>query len=271
MTIRAAVFGNPIAQSKSPRMHNHWIKKLGIDGEYVAKLAPLDGFEAEIRKLMADGFAGANVTMPFKQEALAIADTSSEIACQIGAANTLVFKDGKIHADNTDGYGFGHNILSQFPDWNVESSHIVLGAGGAAGAVIAWLLTEGASDIMVVNRNIERANELAKISEKVSVIGWDKVSENLAGRSTLINTTSLGMNGKNDIKIDFSNASTDMIVNDIVYSPLETGLLKDAKNAGLRTVDGLGMLLWQGRPGFKAWFEQEAPEIDEELREMMLK
>lgn len=271
MTIRAAVFGNPIAQSKSPGMHNHWIKKLGIDGEYVAKLAPLDGFEAEVRSLMVDGFAGVNVTMPFKQEALAIADTSSDIARKIGAANTLIFQNGKIHADNTDGYGFGQNILSQFPKWNTRGSHIVLGAGGAAAAIVAWLLEQGSQNIILVNRNLDRANELAQMSEDIKVMGWEQLPNHLAGNSTLINTTSLGMNGENDIEFDFSTASPDMIVNDIVYSPLETGLLKSAKSQGLNVVDGLGMLLWQGRPGFKAWFGQEAPEIDDELRGIMLK
>ena len=271
MTIKAAVFGNPIAQSKSPRMHNHWLKKLGIDGEYIAQLAPLDGFEAEVRRLMSEGFAGANVTMPFKQEALAIADASTEIARMIGAANTLTFSNGKIHADNTDGFGFGNNILSQIPDWNVRGSHIVIGAGGAAGAIVAWLLSQGASEIIIVNRSVERAQEVAKLSGKIHVITWGELPANLSGKTTLINTSSLGMNGENDIKIDFSKADQEMIVNDIVYSPLETGLLRDAKSAGLRTVDGLGMLLWQGRPGFREWFGQEAPEIDDELRELMLK
>lgn len=271
MTLKAAVLGNPIAQSKSPRMHNHWLSKLGIDGKYYAELVPLDGFYDTVQRLINEGFSGVNVTAPFKEEAYKIADDKSDLATQIGAANTLIFQNGKIIADNTDGYGFSQNILDQIPSWNTLGKHVILGAGGASRAIVAWLATSGAREIVIVNRSLDRAETLCNLGPQIRITSWENLSLELPDTTTLINTTSMGMNGQNNIEIDFSNAHKSLIVNDIVYSPLITKLLHDAKSVGFKTVGGLGMLLWQARPGFKAWFGVEPPLIDDELKGLMLK
>ena len=267
---RACVIGNPIEHSRSPIMHNKWLQQLDIKGEYTRELAPLDGFEDKVRALMAEGFLGANVTIPFKERAFAMADVASPVSARMGAANTLVFKQGKIFADNTDGFGFGQNILDVVPSWKVDGRHLILGAGGAARAIAIWLIDAGASEVLIANRTRARAEALCALDHKIKAIDWAQI-EDCLDVTTLINTTSRGMKGQDDIALDFSNASQELIVNDIVYTPLETGLLRDAKAAGLKAVDGLGMLLWQARPGFEAWFGQEPPAIDEALRQEMLK
>lgn len=270
MKTLAAVIGNPIKHSRSPRMHNHWLNILGIDGRYDRVLAPLDGFADTVRDLMARGYAGANVTIPFKEEALAVADVATPLARSIGAANTLVFRDGKIHADNTDGYGFARNIQAAYPEWDGAGRHIVLGAGGAARAIVGWLLQNGAEAVVVVNRNLDRARALAAIDGRIVVSGWDQIGAHYDGARTIINTTSRGMDGANDIVLDFARVDAATIVNDIVYTPQMTRLLRDAAAAGLRWVGGLGMLLWQARPGFQAWFGVAPPAIDAGLENLML-
>ncbi len=268
--IKAAVIGNPIDHSKSPRLHNHWLSILGVGGQYQRIYAELDQFEVAIHKLVNEGFKGTNVTIPFKGEAASLATMRSQFVVQNGAANTLIFDGQKIDAHNTDGYGFAQNILDHHPDWNAKGDHIILGAGGAANAIVAWLVNHGANSIAIVNRNQERAQVLKKLGGQIEIFGWADLPKILPNKTTIVNTTSLGMKGENDIEIDWANAPADMIVNDIVYTPLETGFLKSARHHGLRAVDGLGMLLWQARPGFRAWFGQEAPKIDLGLRNFML-
>ncbi len=271
MTIKVAVIGNPIKHSKSPRMHNYWLSKLEIDGSYEHLEAPIDGFRNKVRELISKGYVGANVTLPFKEEAFAIADQVTDFAQSVGAANTLLFKEGQIYADNTDGFGFGQNIIDYYPDWNVKGKHIVLGAGGAARGIVAWLVAQGAGQIVIVNRTVERIQPLQRLGKNIIALTWAELPAHIQDATTLINTTSRGMNGENDIiEISFDNAPKNLIVNDIVYTPLETGILKQARAANLRVVDGLGMLLWQARPGFKMWFDQEAPVIDQSLRELMM-
>lgn len=271
MKLKAGVIGNPISHSKSPRLHNYWLKTLNIDGEYQAIYSDIHKFRETVYSLIDNNYQGVNVTIPFKEEAYKIANERSLAAKFMGAANTLVFNNGKIFADNTDGYGFAKNIQSKYPDWNVKGDHIILGAGGAAKAIIQWLIDSGANRIILFNRTRERAEKLAEIHGKIEVQPWDQIVDFLPNATTLVQTTSCGMNGKNDILLNFENAKSDIIINDIVYTPLMTGLLKSAKNQNIRYVDGLGMLLWQARPGFEYWFGQTPPKINKDLRQMMLK
>ncbi len=268
--IKSGVIGNPIDHSKSPRLHNHWLHILGIGGQYERIYSEIGEFEENIDELVNSGFRGVNVTIPFKSEAAHRATQQSSFVRQNGAANTLVFEKGFIEAHNTDGFGFAQNIWDHYPDWDPSGDHIILGAGGAATAITAWLVNHGANSISIVNRNQQRAEGLKNFGKQISVHSWDDLPELLPNKNTIVNTTSLGMKGKNDIQVDWSKADSAMIVNDIVYTPLETGFLKSARVARLRTVDGIGMLLWQARPGFRAWFGQEAPEIDQGLRNFML-
>ena len=269
----AAVLGNPISHSKSPRMHNYWLKQNKLNGYYIPIKVELADFEQTIRTLMKMGFSGVNVTIPHKLLALKIADESSIIAQYIGAANTLTFtKENKIYADNTDAYGFINNIKSKYPNWNPKKGvSVVLGAGGASRAVIAALLSEGSKQIMVLNRTIEKAEVLKKdYDNKITVESWENINEVLASSKNIINTTSLGMNDETFIPINPKAIPEKSLVSDLVYTPLETNLLKIAKNRGSKTVDGLGMLIHQGVPGFEAWFGQK-PLVTEELREILIK
>ena len=269
----AAVLGNPISHSKSPRMHNYWLKQNKLNGYYIPIKVELADFEQTIRTLMKMGFSGVNVTIPHKLCALKIADESSSTAQYIGAANTLTFtKENKIYADNTDAYGFINNIKSKYPNWNPKKGvSVVLGAGGASRAVIAALLSEGSKQIMVLNRTIEKAEVLKKdYDNKITVESWENINEVLASSKNIINTTSLGMNNETFIPINPEAIPEKSLVSDLVYTPLETNLLKIAKNRGSKTVDGLGMLIHQGVPGFEAWFGQK-PLVTEELREILIK
>ena len=218
------------------------------------------------------GFSGANVTIPHKVKALDIAHQSSKRAQDIGAANTLTFTEaGSIYADNTDGYGFINNIKSKYTDWIPgRGSSLVLGAGGASRAVVAALLEQGSSDVIVLNRTIERAQELRdKYDKRVRVEKWSSLNEIVATCNNIINTTSLGMNDETAININPEAISEKALISDLVYTPLETNLLKIAKNRKIRFVDGLGMLIHQGVPGFEAWFGK-TPLITEDLRELLL-
>ena len=269
----AAVLGNPISHSKSPRMHNYWLKQNKLNGYYIPIKVELEDFEQTIRALVNMGFSGVNVTIPHKLSALKIADKSSSTAQYIGAANTLTFtKENKIYADNTDAYGFINNIKSKYPNWNPKKGvSVVLGAGGASRAVIAALLSEGSKQIMVLNRTIEKAEVLKKdYDNKITVESWENINEVLASSKNIINTTSLGMNDETFIPINPRAIPEKSLVSDLVYTPLETNLLKIAKNRGSKTVDGLGMLIHQGVPGFEAWFGQK-PLVTEELREILIK
>ena len=269
----AAVLGNPISHSKSPRMHNYWLKQNKLNGYYIPIKVELADFEQTIHKLMKMGFSGVNVTIPHKLLALKIADESSSTAQYIGAANTLTFtKENKIYADNTDAYGFINNIKCKYPDWNPKKgTSVVLGAGGASRAVIAALLSEGSKKIIVLNRTIEKAEALKKYyGNKITVESWKNINEVVASSSNIINTTSLGMNNESLIAINPNAIPGTALVSDLVYTPLETNLLKMAKNRGSRTVDGLGMLIHQGIPGFEAWFGQK-PLVTEELRKILIK
>jgi len=267
-----AVLGYPIHHSKSPKMHGYWLDQAGVSGYYVPLEIHPDNFEAALKNMPKLGFRGANVTIPHKERALEIADFVSERAQRIGAANTLYFDvDGKIHADNTDGYGFITNLKKGASDWSAKDGPaLVLGAGGAARAILDALITEETPIIYLTNRSKERALDLAsEFGNGIEVLDWDKKNSVLAEVKTLINTTSLGMNGEDDLGLDFSQLTSAMTVTDIVYTPLETDLLKHAKQRGCTCVDGLGMLIYQGVPGFSNWFG-ENPKVTDELRELLL-
>jgi shikimate dehydrogenase len=253
-------------------MHGHWLNQAGVSGYYVPLEIHPDNFEDALKNMSKLGFRGANVTIPHKERALEIADFVSERAQRIGAANTLYFDvDGKIHADNTDGYGFITNLKKGAPEWSAKDGPaLVLGAGGAARAILDALITEETPIIYLTNRTKERALDLAsEFGNGIEVLDWDKKNSVLAQVKTLINTTSLGMNGEGDLGLDFSQLTSAMTVTDIVYTPLETDLLKHAKQRGCTCVDGLGMLIYQGVPGFSNWFG-ENPKVTDELRELLL-
>ena len=268
--LKAGVFGWPVEHSKSPRLHGHWLKRYGVDGAYVHLPAEPDAFKTEVRRLAAAGWRGANVTIPHKEAALALADRMSDRARAIGAANTLIFENGEIAADNTDGYGFIENLRAGAPTWRPDRPAAILGAGGASRAIIWSLIEAGAPAIRLSNRTRARAEALSdEFGPKVSVIEWDNRADALADAGLIVNTTSLGMKGQPPLELEFNAAPDDAVATDIVYTPLITPFLEQAEARGLTIVDGLGMLLHQARPGFEAWFGA-APEVDEELRALML-
>ena len=268
----AGIIGFPVGHTKSPLLHGHWLKRYEIAGHYVPISLSQPDFEKGLRSLHLLGFRGVNVTIPHKVSAISIADAVTDRAALIGAANTLIFRgDGSIRADNTDGYGFIQNLKQSCPDWNAKAGPaLVLGAGGAARAVISALLTEGAPEIRLANRTRARAETLKEhFGAKVHPIDWNRASDAMDGAATIVNTTSLGMARQPELKVSLAAAPDWALVADIVYTPLETALLAAARARGLRCVDGLGMLLHQAAPGFEAWFGKR-PEVDEDLRQAVL-
>ncbi len=268
----AGVIGSPIAHSKSPVLHGHWLKRYGIDGYYIPMDVAQDDLAEVIRTLPLMGFVGVNVTIPHKESVLELADIVTDRAALIGAANTLIFrKDGKIHADNTDGYGFIENLRQGAPDWDPTAGPAaVIGAGGACRAVVASLLEVGVKEIRLSNRTRNRADILKReFGARVKVFDWVKAGNMLDGAATVVNTTSLGMVGKPDFRVPLDALSPKAVVTDLVYAPLDTAFLVKAREKGCVTVDGLGMLLHQAVPGFERWFG-ERPEVDDELRNAVL-
>ncbi|WP_199259655.1 shikimate dehydrogenase [Paracoccus binzhouensis] len=268
----AGVIGWPVAHSRSPRLHGHWLARHGIDGHYVP-LPVLPEHLAEVLRAMPRmGFVGANVTIPHKESVLALADVVTDRAALIGAANTLIFRpDGKIHADNTDGYGFIANIRQSAPDWIPDlGPAAVIGAGGAARAVVASLLESGVPELRIANRTRIRAEQIrAEFGAKVVVYDWAQAGNMLEGAVTVVNATSMGMEGKEALRVPLDALSPDALATDLVYTPLMTPFLAEAQARGCEIVDGLGMLLHQAAPGFERWFGQR-PEVDDELRAAVL-
>ncbi|WP_170382325.1 shikimate dehydrogenase [Ruegeria atlantica] len=268
----AGVIGHPIAHSKSPKLHGHWLKSYGLSGHYIPMdVAPAD-LETVLRTLPKAGFVGVNVTVPHKEAALRIADHVSERAKLIGAANTLVFQnDGSIHADNTDGYGFMQNLHSGAPDWvPSDGPAVVFGAGGAARAVLQGLLEAGVPKVMLTNRTRERAEQLKEeFGERITVVDWVQAGNSVEEAELVVNTTSLGMQGQPELRVPLDGLQSGAVVTDLVYAPLQTHLLKTADEAGCTTVDGLGMLLHQAAPGFERWFGIR-PEVTDDLRAAVL-
>lgn len=265
----AAVIGDPIAHSRSPRLHGHWLQRYGIAGHYVPLHITPQDFPEALRLLPRMGFVGTNVTLPHKLSALALADHVTPLARRIGAANTLTFTDQGIEADNTDAYGFAQNILNAVPHWSPRCV-AVIGAGGANRAVLAALLDLGVTEIRLTNRSEQKAQDLAaEFGAPVTAVPWANRSAMLEGCDTLVNGTSQGMTGNPALDINLSALPTSAVVNDLVYTPLETPLLAQARARGNTCVDGLGMLLYQAAPGFERWFGHK-PTVDDALRRAVL-
>ncbi|QYX56990.1 shikimate dehydrogenase [Roseovarius sp. SCSIO 43702] len=269
----AGVIGSPIAHSRSPNIHGHWLKTLGLPGHYIPMKVEAEDLESVLRTLPKAGFVGVNVTIPHKERVLEIADLSTDRATLIGAANTLVFrKDGKIQADNTDGYGFMKNLEAAGTSWTPAAGPAALfGAGGAARAVIAALLQAGVPEIMISNRTRVRAEALqADFGKRIQVVDWVQAGNMLDDAALVVNTTSLGMIGNPPLRVPLDGLRKNTLVTDLVYTPLKTRLLQTAEEMGCATVDGLGMLLHQAVPGFERWFG-ERPTVDSATRAAALR
>jgi len=268
----AGVIGSPIAHSKSPRLHGYWLNKYNLAGYYIPMNIAQSDLPEALKTFPKLGFVGLNVTIPHKESVIGMADLVTDRAALIGAANTLIFRnDGRIHADNTDGYGFVENLRQHAPDWKPRSGPAaVIGAGGAARSIIASLIEVGAPEIRLSNRTRARADALrADFGAKVQVYEWVQAGNMLDEALTVVNTSSLGMVGNPEFRVPLDGLRPDAVVNDLVYTPLETTLLRRAREIGCTVVDGLGMLIHQAVPGFERWFGKR-PDIDEGLREIML-
>jgi shikimate dehydrogenase len=268
----AGVVGWPVAHSKSPLIFAHWFAETGIAGSYTRFAVRPEDFEDVFRALPKTGLRGVNVTIPHKLTALGLADEASGAARAIGAANTIRFDpDGRIFADNTDGYGFIENLREGAPAWNPAAGPaLVLGAGGAARAVIHALLEAGAPAVRLANRSCDKAQALAAhFGPRVEPVDWAARDAAIGSAATIVNATSLGMTGNPPLELALEDAPATTLVTDIVYAPLETTLLAAARARGLATVDGLGMLLHQARPGFRAWFGVDPP-VTRALRRAVL-
>ena len=268
----AGVIGHPVAHSRSPRLHKHWLKRYGIPGDYVPLHVEKDDLGQVIRTLPRMGFVGANVTIPHKVAVLEHADTITDRATLIGAANTLIFReDGRVLADNTDGYGFISSLRQGAPGWQPEDGPgVVFGAGGAARAVLSALLEAGVRTIRLANRTRPKAEALrAEFGSRIEVVDWIQAGNVLDDAATVVNTTSLGMTGQSEFRVPLDGLQRGALVTDLVYTPLRTRLLIEADAAGCLTVDGLGMLLHQAVPGFERWFGHR-PEVDDAARSAVL-
>ena len=269
----AGVIGSPVAHSRSPQLHRHWLNTYGLRGHYIPMEVAQEDLETVVRTLPKMGFVGTNVTIPHKERALALADQITDRATLIGAANTLVFRqDGKILADNTDGYGFMENLRQGVPDWSAKDGPTaVFGAGGAARAVVAALADAGAPEILISNRTRIRAEKLKDdFGKRIRVVDWVQAGNMLEDAALVVNTTSLGMVGKPELRVPLDGLQKGAVVTDLVYTPLNTALLQAAAEAGCRVVDGLGMLLHQAVPAFERWFGIR-PAVDQSTRTAILR
>ncbi|WP_455373894.1 shikimate dehydrogenase [Limibacillus halophilus] len=268
----AGVMGWPVSHSRSPRLHGYWLDRYGVDGAYLPLPVRPEGLEQALRALPVLGFGGCNLTIPHKEAALGICDRLDPLAERIGAVNMVsVEPDGSLYGTNSDAFGFIENLRQGAPDWDAAAGPVcLLGAGGASRALIVGLLDAGAPSIRLCNRSFHRAESLAEVfGPEVEALEWEERAGAIEGTNLLVNATSLGMSGQPPLELDLSLLPDATLVTDIVYSPLETPLLAAAKARGNRTVDGLGMLLHQARPGFSAWFGRE-PEVTQELRDFVL-
>lgn len=268
----AGVIGWPIGHSLSPRLHGHWLKRYGIAGAYVPMAVPPDRVDDAVRGVVALGLAGCNVTVPHKEAVMPFLDEVEPAARRIGAVNTIVVKpDGRTIGSSTDGFGFVENIRAAAEGWQPDAgAAVVIGAGGAARSILVALIDGGCPEIRLVNRSPERARRVAaELGPPVIAVPWANRTEALAGTALLVNTSAAGMAGNPSLDLSLGALPKSAIVTDIVYAPLRTKLLIDAAENGNRTVDGLGMLLHQARPGFEAWFGV-SPTVDQALRTAVL-
>ena len=264
----ACLIGWPAAHSRSPLIHHYWLRSLGIEGGYSIEAIPPEGFAEFVSHLSAHGFVGANVTIPHKERALALTAPDAR-ARAVGAANTLWYQGGELRSTNTDIEGFLGNLDASAAGWDAADEVLVLGAGGSSRAVLYGLIERGVTRVHLANRTMERARALAdQFGAAVRPIPWAAINEVLPRAGLLVNTTSLGMRGQPQLKLDLDALPSKAIVADLVYVPLETVLLKAAQARGLRTADGLGMLLHQAVRGFELWFGQR-PQVTGELRKLV--
>ena len=264
----ACLIGWPAAHSRSPLIHHYWLRTLGIEGGYVIEAVPPDEFGDFVLRLSVRGFVGANVTIPHKERALALSKPDDR-ARAVGAANTLWYEGGELRSTNTDVEGFINNLDACAPGWDRVEEALVLGAGGASRAVLFGLIERGIKRVHLANRTVERARALAdQFGSRVVPVAWDGVGGLLPRAGLLVNTTSLGMHGQPALELDVGLLSPDAVVADLVYVPLQTPLLVTAQGRGLKTADGLGMLLHQAVRGFELWFGRR-PEVTPELRALV--
>jgi shikimate dehydrogenase len=265
--IMAGVMGWPVAHSRSPAIHNHWIHHYGLRGAYGLFPVEPTNLGAAIRGLKALGLAGCNITIPHKVDAMKFVDWVEPLAQRMGAINTIVVQtDGALHGFNNDGFGYIQSLREAQPDWHATNGPIVLlGAGGAARAIVVSLIDAGATEIRILNRTRSKAQALAQeFPDTVCAFDWRERHDALAGAALLVNTTNQGMYGQPSLDIDLTQLPTAALVSDAIYIPLETSLLEAARLRGNTTVNGLGMLLHQARPAFHAWFGV-MPEVTPEL------
>src|ERR1700716_2087734 len=264
----ACLIGWPAAHSRSPLIHHYWLRKLGIEGGYNIEAVPPEGFAEFVLHLSTHGFAGANVTIPLKERALALSWPDAR-ARAVGAANTLWYEGGELCSTNTDIEGFVSNLDAWAPGWDAATDALVLGAGGASRAVVFGLIERGIKRVHLANRTVERARALAdQFGANVHPVSWDAIEDLLPRAKLLVNTTSLGMHGQPMLEVDVGLLPSHAVVADLVYVPLETPLLAAARARGLKPADGLGMLLHQAVRGFELWFGAR-PEVTPELRALV--
>jgi shikimate dehydrogenase len=256
--IRAFITGWPVAHSRSPLIHSHWLKQYGIEGEYRREAVVPADFATFLRGIGEAGYRGGNVTLPHKEEAFRLVDETDEVARAIGAINTVWLEDRKIFGTNTDVAGFLANLDAEAPAWDKAAAHaLVLGAGGAARGIVYGLLSRGVEAVTVANRTLDKAEQVsAAMGKSVRAIGLNDVAMTLPGVDLLVNTTSLGMVGQPPLDLALDGLKSSAVVADAVYVPLETELLRRSRDRGHRVVGGLGMLLHQAVPGFERWFGQ---------------
>ncbi len=265
----ACVIGWPVQHSQSPLIHNYWLKRYGIAGEYRRELVPAEEFATFVGSLAARGYVGANVTLPHKEAALRLSEPDDR-ARAVGAANTLWLDDGALRSTNTDVEGFLHNLDAAAPGWDEDLRQtVVLGSGGAARAVIFGLLERGVKRLILVNRTLARAQALREaFGARVEPARFEELDGALTDASLLVNTTTLGMRGQPDLAVDVTRLPGHAVVTDLIYAPVVTSLIAAARAHGLRTADGLGMLLHQAVRGFSLWFGT-TPEVTAELRALL--
>jgi shikimate dehydrogenase len=264
----ACLIGWPAAHSRSPLIHHYWLRALGIEGGYNIEAVPPEGFAEFVLHLSTHGFVGANVTLPHKERALALSVPDAR-ARAVGAANTLWYESGELRSTNTDIEGFINNLDACAPGWDSVTDALVLGAGGSARAVVFGLIERGIKRVYLANRTLERARALAdQFGAAVQPVAWQTIGDLMPRAALLVNTTSLGMHGQPALEVDVGLLPSNAVVADLVYVPLQTPLLAAAQARGLKTADGLGMLLHQAVRGFELWFGQR-PEVTSELRALV--
>jgi shikimate dehydrogenase len=268
--IKVCVIGWPISHSRSPLIHGYWLKQHNIDGSYTRQPVEPSALNAFLTDLSGAGYAGCNVTIPHKENAYRLVTAADETTERLGAVNTVFMREGKVFGTNTDGEGFINSLYHSAPALSLRNSRaVVLGAGGASLAVVNAILEQGASEVAVANRTVEKVHALRqRFGSRVVPLDWGRMADQLSECSLLVNTTSLGMKGQPGIELDLARLSPSAVVSDIVYTPLRTKLLQDAARKGHVVVEGLGMLLHQAVRGFSLWFGV-TPDVTAELHALV--